>query len=883
MLGLFSLMSVIVEYLFSEEETVLVEDVLRAVNSADPPEGNYVGLIIDSLEQEYPDKQELEQAIEHEQLAEFVFCILNLRNSDYNLATKSAVFFILRYIGEGWSLRKVISYVLFDIVFLQDSCSEMEQNEVLDALTMRFDTSTKFDSLELSSLDLPESTTELEEDLDRDHFDFVNYIMSEMTEPAFARMRSTTKRLINQRYISPQHFYFPIIKGPSGAGKTRLGYELSITSIRMLQKSGQKGIFLMRCMRQLPGLRSAFFTNTQRRVNGKCFMIATLLTLLQGGVMPNDEVLRGLMCGDTKFTLDQFMSRLKKDLGIDTIFLQIDEYREDLQGTLALMQTCAQTLELNRDKFTRVYPIVTGMTSYVELNDQETNRHSTVSDVTGAKQIHLSGFSAYPEAKERLERQFALHVFYEFEGNIPQQDPTEIEDIILGDGHLVRNLLDEIDGHPRFYTFLSDSILERGKIAHKVVNGQLDLAGARELRKDMLNLLGSIFKDATWRSQVHSALNLPPASTCTYTTVDDYVEHTNLEIVKNVSIGAMKHLLALAITRQPVRNSSDPWTFGNVWLKDFPLNMSLEAAQHSGLFALEADEQNLYVHMSPIIIAALNMWANVVYSASLSCLPRNEEEMAYIAADSFRLRMCAKEAVTRSGSIYLSEIRSHVKTRGNISPRSDYFRLCSRHLSLWRPVGFEFRGSNRPGTGVYNVGYDATRTRGYGTVCFADPSTLPYSVIFANDSSLPKKAPVDALHVFSRFHLFNIDAEVDLESESEENGDLEDIAPTLNRDELIFVFTLVSRPDESINHMAARLALMWKYKLMQSLESSNTPYTVFVDIVLVKWPTSSGEVTAYPRGIEDSVSDLMFRVSSSISAVAVSVTANEGFSTLFHK
>lgn len=148
---------------------------------------------------------------------------------------------------------------------------------------------------------------------------------------------------------NPQLMEIPIIKGRSGCGKTRLVIELAEHGLNYVKCIGKEAISAFIQMTKHLCLDSSYFRweyqSRVQRVDHVGYISAILLfVLLQDEGIPPLRTIMCFMKGYADFTTEELSKRLQQVLDVGMLFLHVDEYRDDLPKTNALLRYCSQAL-----------------------------------------------------------------------------------------------------------------------------------------------------------------------------------------------------------------------------------------------------------------------------------------------------------------------------------------------------------------------------------------------------------------------------------------------------------------------------------------------------------------------------------------------------------
>jgi len=303
-------------------------------------------------------------------------------------------------------------------------------------------------------------------------FEFVH---SDTSEHVF-RTVENMMRLAFQSGVNMQSVCIPLIKGPSGCGKTRMGAEAVTHGVnyllRMNPPKNSERVFVE--MLNRPELDSSLYCDTDTsgvsRINSIGYLVAILaFALRRQSDHPSNTLLIRLMKGYNNFSFDNFNVRLRQILKVPVLFLHLDEYRDDLVGTNALINLCAETLRYGpSDDVVRIFPIITGMTSYIDgdaVSDAFRRTSRRTSRLPHVMLFHLKGLGEFPACVENLESQFLQYLVQDVEGRPARAN--ELAWVRQREGNRdwpnLRPFLNDIDGYPRFYEFALRSISDSDK------------------------------------------------------------------------------------------------------------------------------------------------------------------------------------------------------------------------------------------------------------------------------------------------------------------------------------------------------------------------------------------------------------------------------------
>mmetsp|Transcript_1860 Transcript_1860/g.3342 ORF Transcript_1860/g.3342 Transcript_1860/m.3342 type:complete len:732 (+) Transcript_1860:615-2810(+) len=481
------------------------------------------------------------------------------------------------------------------------------------------------------------------------------YIFTDETRMVIHSCQDVCERILSKNLPNIQELNIPLIKGASGCGKTRLGREIAVNIIAKARgkDNDHKAVHILRRMDLFPALHSQSFINTRTgNVDGEAMLLTNLVCLSEA--VP--DALRYPRRPDIHFDLNAFLEHAQTVWGIDLILFQIDEYRRDLDGATAMLDTCAKRIIANPHG-AKVYPIITGMTSYVEVYDDAIGRSSAISEYPGIFTHHLGTIQGpYRTAMELT----LLHY-------IAQDTHVPLDTVAASENVWWSQLMHDIGGHARYYKFVADGV-KAMHIQDEVVSGVVTGEDCGNIADYVINILGNISNPANWSSLISRQLS-------TNGGIDAECD------VGEVADSAMRRFIALAITKQRIK-AYRQWRLREV--DGYNTNMSLKIATHSGLigfYTYPGAREDAVVDISRLMIAALNNHSGAMQSWALT----NSTEMSAdnaAAVESFRMRLCAGlTADLDEDALFIDDARpvciAHTGTDLRLQPSAQ----------LWDPIG----------------------------------------------------------------------------------------------------------------------------------------------------------------------------------------------------
>lgn len=426
-----------------------------------------------------------------------------------------------------------------------------------------------------------------------------------------------------------QELYIPLIKGPSGCGKTRLGREIALSIIQMAGIKEKKAVHILRRMDLLPTLHSQSFVNRQtNKVDGDAMLLTNLVCLSNSvpGALSHPRT------PDITFTLQSFLAYTKSVCGIDMILFQIDKSRRDLDGSTAMLLSCVNTIISEQyNRATKVYPIITGMTSYVEDFDDAIGRSSGINAYPGTMSINVGTL----QGPDRGDMERTLLEF------IVQDEGIHVDYDAAYANVGWSQLMDDIGGHARYYKFVADAVRTNG-IQYSVVSGSVTIGECVDIAEDVIDNIRGISNPANWRSLISRQISR-------YNTTD--IQHDVDEIASSV----LRRFIALAITKYTITSHAD-WEIPEV--DGHPVHISLEMATHTGFIGYQRIQNTkAIVDISRLLVAALNYHCNALLVSALS-LSDNDMDSHAAVVESFRMRLCAGlTAALDEDALYIDDAR----------------------------------------------------------------------------------------------------------------------------------------------------------------------------------------------------------------------------------
>mmetsp|Transcript_1857 Transcript_1857/g.3338 ORF Transcript_1857/g.3338 Transcript_1857/m.3338 type:complete len:852 (-) Transcript_1857:25-2580(-) len=511
------------------------------------------------------------------------------------------------------------------------------------------------------------------------------FVPSELSEYANQIVQNTLK-LSFQTPVNRQELELPLIKGPSGCGKTRMGVEAVSHGMEYLQRMNppqqSKRVFIE--MLDRPELDSSLYCNTDvsgsTSINGVGYLAAILVfALRRQEEHPSPTLLIRLMKGFTEFNLDNLMVRLRQILRVPVLFLHLDEYRDDLVGSNALITQCTETLRYGQsDSVVRIVPIITGMTSYIDgdaVSDAFQRTSRDTSKLAHVTVIQLRGLGDFPSCVENLEKQFLKYLIYETEGR--RARTNELRWVEQREGNVewpnLRPFLNDIDGYPRFYQFALVTLT--GPEKRDLLLTYAEKGKMLRIHDHILNRMGRFFSQDTWASQVTQHIEIPSAIDILH----EKIYHATTE----ATIVSLQMLLILAITEVKVPGA---WTFGEIDTQHAGkvcLELALLAGSFSGLYQVTgfADSSTpIGVAMPPLVIAALNKSAPITIDETLTCIPRQYPVLECMEA--LRLRLVARSYATGKTVVAFDTLREEFHESYNVQAYRNETRYGVKKVTL---------------------------------------------------------------------------------------------------------------------------------------------------------------------------------------------------------
>jgi len=361
----------------------------------------------------------------------------------------------------------------------------------------------------------------------------------------------------------PSGAQFPMIKGAAGSGKTRMGVEVALHGISVLEREGKKAVHLFIPLNQQDHLQVAAGDMKDNRPLQERVMVGWLLLGLLGRatfdalkferiLLEFEEILQ-------EWTLSAVLRRVKQELNVDLVFVHIDEYKHDMAATFAMFKACERSYSAGLlANSASLHLIVSGITTR-ETDGRNDIESLGISGNASVRRVVLSGVRTVPGLDEEVAR------------------ALDISASALKQCVNFRRVLTDCGGLARCFEFVVDVLKAAPAMRDKISQGSMSQDEGRHLFKQIRIKLGERYGEKVWLRVFFN----------------DNKDEAHL--LRNAYL-CMRRVLYIAVAGSQV----EPYA------RVLPeLSATFDAAQDSGLFALTATRQ---VSMPLVAVALFNEW-----------------------------------------------------------------------------------------------------------------------------------------------------------------------------------------------------------------------------------------------------------------------------------
>ena len=360
---------------------------------------------------------------------------------------------------------------------------------------------------------------------------------------------------------------FPMIKGASGSGKTRMGWELARYGMRILKNNNMTAVHLFIPLQK--SSRLAISPKDIEDVNESQDLVTS--TWLLRGFLGNAQFeyfkFQNILSkepGDIPepWRLRNVLSRIKSELKIDFIYLHIDEYKWDILQTYAMFQSCYRSFTngLSND-VSSLYLNISGVTS---VEKDELNFSS----------LRLSGKSIFNLVVLSGDR--SIDGLYN-----SVADELRIDRPTMNQCVNLRRVLADCGGLARCYEFAVVALKQSPLLLDAIKRGKLSMNDACHLNKALIRALENSYPKDVWL----------------------HVFKTSEVESKIIGPDALRRVICIAVAGVEIRNGGRVHPDSEVTFED---------AQNSGIFSIRKSDKTSIgggiISIPMIAVNLFNMW-----------------------------------------------------------------------------------------------------------------------------------------------------------------------------------------------------------------------------------------------------------------------------------